>query len=469
MSLDLEALVRSTRDAILALYQPPGRADGSTAVDSPTMFLAFERSGIPLPPETFRLPGDEALRPELAIERLSALADAVPEVDDTHYTRTGFTLRGMYGLLLRYAQAAPGNPAAASAFEALKADASRRLDERSLPSLEKPLTRFSPVYAEPANWFDPAAQGIWTAHTHETASETGAAATAPPRPRWLDRWRLSESAEALRPWQLDVVPLDMQAALQANRALLAQGLVDAIPRSPAQPDLASTPPTASTGGAPTASADLMHATRMRRAARFDRPVGASLASTTARRLVGTVGVDATASVSIAAPVAQPFATFDRRTLFSDGMRARADVAALIDSIRPEPARSESFRLSFEVCALTLSFPWLNWELFAAPNWYAMGYRAGDFAPDGRLPAVPVGAVLIRNLVVEFRQSETDSPARSLSFGPLSLMGGTPTVTQTSTSCFDISIACPGMQVIAWLGQRLDALPPLGDPALGQAG
>lgn len=470
MSLDLEALVRSTRDAILTLYRPPGREDGSTAIAAPTMFLAFERSGIPLPPETFRLPGDDTVRRELAIERLSALADAVPRVSDSHYTRTGFTVRGMYGLLLGYAQAAPGNPAAVAAFEALKADAAKRLDERSLPSLEKPLTRFWPVHAEPANWFDPAAPGLWKTCTLETAKQSGAAVAAPSRPPWLDRWHLNESAEALRPWQLEVVPIDKQEALRANRALLLRDLLETPSHARAQADPAPPPPPATADEATPALTEHVRAGHVQRVARFGRVGGASFAEAAARRIVANDGgVDATSAAALAPPVSQPLVSIDRSALFSVGIRARAEVADLIDSIRPEPARSESFRLSFEVCALTLSFPWMNWELFAAPNWYAMGYPAGDFAPGGRLPAIPVGVVLIRNLVVEFRQSETDSPARSVSFGPFSLMGGMPAVTQTSSARYDISIVSPGMQVIAWLGQALDAVPPLGDPALGRAG
>jgi hypothetical protein len=129
-----------------------------------------------------------------------------------------------------------------------------------------------------------------------------------------------------------------------------------------------------------------------------------------------------------------------------------------------PADSDSFDLAFEVCAATLKRPWLSWAFLSTRGWFVPGYHAGDFAPGALLPAMPIGVILARKLSVKSHQATDDSAARAIGFGPFSFEGRIASVQQV-TGHVDVSIACDGVQVIAWISQVLDDLPPISDPSL----
>jgi len=127
--------------------------------------------------------------------------------------------------------------------------------------------------------------------------------------------------------------------------------------------------------------------------------------------------------------------------------------------------TKHFTLSFDYCLVSATRPWLSGSLLTAGNWYVPHMPAGQIASGsgqgaGVFEALPMAALMVRNLVIEGDWSDADREAMqaSLNFGPFSLMGRSiDTVTST--------LSAPGMQLVAWVLEPLPCLPPIADPAL----
>ena len=191
MGLDLTDLVDTIRRRLLALFEPPP-APADTPADPPTIILAFEPLGVPISLGDLKLhPDDPGPSPGLAIERVSTYANDVPAIESRLYRRTGRRLDGAYGLLLQ-ARMPEGSPDdLVAVFEATKAAAAETFDQVQLGSLEAPTT-FHPAYADPSDWYDPAAP-VWST-IHVSSAARPAAAGLRPRGR-----RLGRAGHARRP------------------------------------------------------------------------------------------------------------------------------------------------------------------------------------------------------------------------------------------------------------------------------
>jgi hypothetical protein len=164
MALDISELVQAFWDAILQLYRPGASSGGGPPALAGQLFLAFEPIGIPAPPSMFRLrPADTAPSPGLAVERLTDLANQIPEVVGEVYRRTGRTIDSMYEMILTASRPSPASSAeGATALAAMQAEAKHRLANDTVGSLLVPLKQLRPVAAEPPDWYDPDASAGWT-------------------------------------------------------------------------------------------------------------------------------------------------------------------------------------------------------------------------------------------------------------------------------------------------------------------
>ena len=120
-------------------------------------FIAFEPLGLPISPGMFRLrEGDTALSQALAVERLSEIANAVLTFADATAHHSERTVDSVVELMVDGASQA----VLSAPFGAAKSQARQAFDA-TLGGLRNPAP-FHPVLADPADWFDPAAAGIWT-------------------------------------------------------------------------------------------------------------------------------------------------------------------------------------------------------------------------------------------------------------------------------------------------------------------
>ncbi len=138
---------------------------------------------------------------------------------------------------------------------------------------------------------------------------------------------------------------------------------------------------------------------------------------------------------------------------------------------PQSVTSQGLTLSFEYCLVSASRPWMS-PLLAWRTWFVPGMRAGEIASGagmgpGVLEAIPVAAIVVRNLTIEAQWSEQDASAldSAVTLGPFSLVGRT--IKQASGQSGS-TMTCEGMQIVAWVMQPLPKLPPCDDPALAAA-
>ena len=194
-------------------------------------FLAFEKLGMPVSPDMFRLqPGDATMSPALAIERLSQIANAALVVNGDSVQHTDRTVDAQLQLLVQQSMAS--TPDTMASLGAAKGPAGQAFDGMALGSLEGPFT-YHPTYATPADWYDPATAANWTAHTIGQASAPQAGTPPPPRPI------------AVSPPVWRVVPPATAPAL-------------AHPVSPVRPVVAAAPPPRPVAAVPVAHPPAMH-------------------------------------------------------------------------------------------------------------------------------------------------------------------------------------------------------------------
>jgi hypothetical protein len=169
--------------------------------------LAFEAIGL--------APGLSAGAPNspaLAVEYVSTLADALPDLSGGVYARTMRTISVSYANMLSVAE--PSTQAGAPTFNAMKASANEALDNSSLGSEEGPTT-FKPVYALPAGWYDPSQPASWTAYSYN-AGTSSTAASSPTTPNPAPRVPMRPIMRTA-PWRLMVAaPAGHAASIPAN-------------------------------------------------------------------------------------------------------------------------------------------------------------------------------------------------------------------------------------------------------------
>jgi hypothetical protein len=147
MPTDTANLMQRVYDLFSALYASKGGSDA---------FLAFE-TGVPFTRDMFTLTG--VTSPALAIESQSGIANAVLTVQGDFVQRTSRTVEGQTGFLLEGSTAIDADSMAL--LGAIKNPAKKAF-ESMIGSFEG--YQYHPVYASPANWYDPTASDNWTMH-----------------------------------------------------------------------------------------------------------------------------------------------------------------------------------------------------------------------------------------------------------------------------------------------------------------
>jgi hypothetical protein len=412
-------------------------------------FLAFEKLGVPISPDMFRLHEDDtASSPALAVERLSEIANTAVQVVGDAVLRSAFHIDAMVELLVGQAMPSSADMAGSLGAARVAATPALSITSGSLVS-DSPFARFHPVYASPVDWYDPGAIANWTSHTVGDSHGTAAPSMVPPRQVSVStpRWR--------------VLPSAMQPALRIpiapDHPVLAKSLLAALATDkPVQLSVNHPSP----GVAFHAPIMQMHQQVV--------PMQAHMVTLAASPVHATLQAAPAATVPAPvepAPAVKSMALVQMRpmvlALAADQLNATATA---------QPVSSDSVDMSFEHCIVTLSRrPWFPEAFLMTRNWYVPGYKSGSFSSGtgagdtGLLPVLTSGFVVIRNLKISAKWSDQDLAAvqGSAAFGPFSLVGRT----------FDAAtgaLTCPGMQIIGWFCQALPVLPPAPDPTLAAA-
>ncbi len=436
MSPDIAALQQQIDDYFRSLFhQASGAPPDSIA-------LSFEPVGLPIAPETFKAsPADPTYIPLRATMWLSNTANRIPDLNAQVLPLTSKTIDGFYDILLIGATCAA--PDALALFGALRSQAQEAFGSASGMHLVEP---------SPADWYDPSITTHWTAYTF-TSAET----SAPP----------SDSAPPPAPsqqgqWDWGVLPKYLP--------------VFRPPPIIVQPPVALTPMLQSSSVAPTDTVPL-------------RDVVAVSKNISIRAQIGSWAAPALTTSALAQPIqfarllspepdAADFrlATDDARVVarqalitsqnpdYSTLMRANlSQVSALTTA---QPVDSSALSVTFDYCLVTIDRPWLFQAFLALPNWYVPGYPAGAFSSGadtdaaGIFPAIPVAAIVIKDLQISASWTTTDAQAaqQALNLGPFSLVD----------SAFDQitgTLTCSGMQIIGWVCQIMPFLPPQDAPSV----
>lgn len=444
-------------DALAAVHDAVLRRVGQS---DDRLAFAFE-FGTPLPRAALAGPDGATPSPARALELMSLLADAVPDLASGFFRRSGRTVSGQYQLLAESARPLPAAPA--DTFATIKAGALRRLDAR-LGSVEGPGT-FLPVTATPSTWYDAVAADGWQ-HIH-VQSEQQLLPDAPAR-----------FGAALRQWRSPASGLARRLAGGTGLAPLAAGIdVPVVPELRPPSSYTSTP----TSGA-TFEVDVVQ--RSHRvpvllecyapwapAVDAVRPlIQAALRS--AASPAAWVGFDMSQDDSMDALVhGMPYLLAFMNGKAVEGYAPQADKPDdLVDFIKrlgPSflPTGTDRMVIDFDMNVVLLDRPWLAQDLLGAPGWYVPGLKQGAFSlgqsanGPGNLAAIPIACVLARDLSISAQWTTADRSAldNAADLGPFSLAGH-----QFDGHSGTITVA--GMQAIGWVCGVAPPLPPNGDPA-----
>jgi hypothetical protein len=384
-------------------------AYGQNPQASSENIIAFEQSGI-VPGLTIGNPNSAAV----AVEFVSDLADAVPDISSGLYMRTTRSLSLNYGNMLAASVASAQPPS--SAFNATKASAQLAFDNSSLGSEGGP-TSFEPVNVTPANWYDPSQQTNWLHYSY--SSGTPAAPVTPPstgsptRPPVLllasiAPWRLTAAAS---PAVINRAPIAVEAARppfarasSVNNFAPEARVVSGIRLNTFIPPVRVAPPVAAPP-APPPQPTLQPEFAMS----FDY----CIVQLTRQWLSGDF-------------LAMPGWYVPGMTAgdYASGATALAAAAA---SSSAAPVSSES-------------------QIVSGP------------AAAGPLTFLPTAFVAIKNLSINVTaiQDSSSSGGPVTAFGPFSLAGATGSAN---------ALTAPGIQIIGWISQVQPQLPPATDPAL----
>lgn len=414
MSVDISNLMQNVYDFFIDVYSNlegtrPGQA-----------FLSFEKFGITVSPNDFRLRSSE---PQFslakAVEVTSSITDALPQISAENFIRTGKSIEEFYQVMLAAAEflATPtaadvATTEAVAQFAQLKRRALEEFDNTLRGSMDG-ATQFHPVSATPSDWFDESNEGNWLTQTFS-----------------VDDDRLSPAGGRLptamnNPWAWSVVPKELSARLRGSAS--SGGLFDFLGRIVEELGHLN----------PTASAVVETAGTLTR-------VIDSLASEESSSESGD--------------------DFDPELIGKLGLMLLPQIKSLLSRSQSQTVSSSKFKLSFKYCLVRVSRPWLSQALLFNREWFMRRHERGEFSTGtvvdnhGLFPALPTAFIVARdvNIQADFTQEDRAAAERAASFGPFTLVG---------RAFGSNSISMPGMQIIGWICEAMPQLPPNSDPSL----
>lgn len=365
--------------------------------------------------------------PALAREKFSDLVNYIPseEADGVNlvFSQSGIDTTYFFAMVAPSTPVVPDGAddstrdAIISAFGLVKLEAQRLWEHSTLESSTGLMLSFKPALATPEKWYDKGSTELWTEQSFSVsdASPATPASTGPDTQLW--RLRLDETK--------------FQTLLQAA-------------------DLAAPAPPLAPPVAVLRDHRMMFRARMASATGVRRAPAARL-TPAARTHVEAVAADMSPSPIVAHDgVQRHFHTLD--------VNKRILLGQLLVNTQPtKPAATNNFSVSFKYCVVRIRRPWLSDAFVNDRSWgipsLAKGALTADVRSGGMLPLLPIAAVVIKDLNIEANWLETDVAAAKIAtdFGPF----------KVGSAIVNNQLKREGLQIIGWLVQRMNDLPPKG--------
>ncbi|HEX4963548.1 MAG TPA: hypothetical protein VF173_22150 [Thermoanaerobaculia bacterium] len=449
MAISLASIYQPLRDFFLDKFK--------TETGSPVRFR-FDKFGSVLSDSDFLDPHHPELGylPTVAVEKFSELVNHVPcEAGD------GINLvlsedaidHTYYDLLLN--PACPHVPAGLDdnskqaifdAFSSVKADALRTWDAVRLESTTGEMGSYRPSRATPEGWYDPGKSDVWTSHSLQV-SETETSAPA-------------DAGAVNQLWKLKLNDTMMIQALQSHEVQPAvrRSVAPILLRARAV-QTAAAPETVAAETVAMGSARVAPAVAHLAPAATARPI-VILPRPVVQRNAGAAAVVKEKAV-VAAPLTsvalhdvylQQYHTLDvsHRIAFNQYLGSKAPTQSV---------KTKSVRISFDYCLVKAGRRWWGDAFVNSPFWYVPTFAKGALSAKGHagaLPALPIGFVAVRNLVIEADWTAEDvaNASQATGFGPFKVVA----------DLVNSKLSHPGLQIIGWLLQEMPDLPPNDSPA-----
>jgi hypothetical protein len=504
VTVTADELAGLLHDALAAGFPgPAGPPDPAAGTPLPgggpagSIELHFAAVGRPVDTAHLRPPdGTTPTGARLWVEQaVSGIVDPVPGPGGS-YLQGSRHLSREYDALVRAASTRrDGDPAAVAVVEARIARARKLLDDAAVVPISGPSVPYLPTVASPTDWYDPAGpHWVRLELSERTPAPPEPPAVVPPRvrPRW--DWLVAVQATStwldLRPVAVDqpgpVVatpptgpdPIDLGQVRTGNRhrvdraatrrfepadgsdragpgrftALLAERVTDSVTPETAGPAAAATPEVATVraiqGFAGVHPATVERSALVREVTTVNRPT----------RLDRVVRAEQVPLVEVVAPAVGPARSQQLTALIA--ARPTALLSALVEEAQPAPATGDGFSLELDYCWVGLDRIWLDQVLLGTLGWQVPGTAPGSFSagdpdrPDQAVPVVPVGFVVVKDVVITANWSSQDGTERSSAagLGPFLLAGST-----FAAGTGELRI--PGPQIIAWMCEVPPMLPP----------
>ncbi|MDF5754235.1 hypothetical protein [Spongiactinospora sp. TRM90649] len=377
-----------------------------------SLFLVFDNLGTPLDPAEF------ATAP-FSHQRAAQLADQIPSAGGLargwYIPSPGKRLSRWYEVMVEGGTAATSAEPGFSAFNMLRAESARSLEENKLIAAAAPGGVEAPgthdvYYAtsmSPADWHAPdsTAWATYALSSQETPP-AGAATTPLTVPEW--RLRVSDAEQVRRVAAVD--------------DFVGRARMTARPRR-------FKPPRPSRPG---------------RSGRFVMTAEGDMipAELEGMETVEEVGDELTTTApQVVPPPPEP--------------------EVVVQETSVAPVATEGFNVSFEYCMVRFERPWWDEVFLLNQGWGVPGHTPGAICggtatdPKGAITLITAGMIVVRNLVITASWNEDDKAhlTQGISLGPFCVAGAD----------FDVASGAlrrPGTQAIAWLCLVPPVLPPV---------
>lgn len=452
MALSLASLYTPLADFFLDKFQ--------TDADSPIQFR-FDKFGSVLSDNDFIDPShpDLGYLPALATERFSELVNHIPVdtadganiylsadlIDSTYYFR--LLLPAAPYLSNGMDQAA--EQARIASAGALKTACIRQWESVTQESITGWMLEYKPSTATPTDWYDKSSNDIWTSHSFQASSDSDTAGQIAPDPYWYQLWKLRPN-DLLMLKAIDGIPDPRPIPPEEyTRRLLEkeQNWREVQPHYMQSWTAPEHPAFAVPGEAYSLLPDAYLLT-----GEGDGSGAATSAEDSDPPELATTGEQYSWTARNSALLAYKEYVREFDTLaMSERLRANQYLSYFTPT---QVVTTSQISIKFDYCLVHIGRPWLQNAFLNDHSWYVPGVPKGQVTSSSvgtNFTLLPIGFVVIRNLVIEADWTSEDLANASLAtdFGPFK-------VTKESGAN---RLAHPGIQIIGWLLQKLPSLPP----------
>lgn len=399
------------------------------------VFFRFDKFGSVISDDDFIDPNhpESGYLPALAKEKFSDLVNQIP-VDEADGLNIHFSEINQIDEFYFYHLLNPSSPffpegiddqskeTIMNSFNEMKADAKKLWQNIVLESSTGLILDYKPCLATPESWYDKARDELWTRHLFQASETTGAPVDNSPK---FQLWKLKIDDAAIQ----KVLPSD--ESQPADPVSLYKNVLS-VKTIPQAMFIAHT-----------------------KSNEIIQPTKPTLAAGSLSKLNINIAHELSPAVSV-----KSFAVHTNylQQLNMLDIRKRMLVNKyLADNAPTQPVKTSSISISFDYCIVGIDRPWILTAFINDKSWFIPITAKGQLTTSGGLTAMPIGFVAIKNLNIESTNWSAEDIAISkdaTDFGPF----------KVSSEILSSKISHAGIQIIAWLLEKMPDLPPNNSPA-----